>query len=835
MRLLVILAVLFILVLAFFLRVYFSFDTVFSYPIKYASDDGIYHMRIVENELLGGHFPKKIYFDPYTNFPQGTYFHFGPLYDQLLAFLIWIFSLGNPSQEIIDLISPFYPPVLGVLAILVIYFIGKVLDGNALGLISALFAAISPSLIFRSLLGATDHHVGEIFFSSLAIFSLFCLLKFQEKREPQNQISKRIYSLKWWSLVLLTAIALGLYFLVWPGALLFSFIFFTFFIFFFLQEYLNQRPWQHILLSGAIIFFIVLIILIPYLGHPNLSLSPLYNLRHILSLLFGLFSFLICWLLAELFSRKKIKRIFFLPSLFLIGLFFIILIYFIFPGIFSLFLDTLKAINTSFSPAEKARELTAEMRPLGLQGAINTFLAFFFFSFLGLAMVIYKFLKEHQATDLLIIIWFFSTFFITGIFPSSIGQLKYMYYLWVVVTLLSALFFWQTLVFSWKGLRIIQEKRNSPLFPYALIGSLLSIFFLLTFLLYPFPFNLFAPYPANLPQIVRATISISQSPIQYHQDWYEVLGWLRQNTPRPSLGYYSLYEEPKVDPKTKKIIPYHYPPDSYGVLARWDKGHGITYYAQRMAVSNPFHQGIGKKEGDKVIELGDGVFFLETNEKVAIEYLDQLKVRYLITDSDYAHPDRLFRNVVKWVQKELKGYTEEDIGEGPSRFDYSMIARLHLLDGRGTITERKRGDKTLKFEIPPLDHFRLIYESTTDAPADYFKYSPEDVIKMVKVFEYVKGAKIVGTTSLNQEVSISTEITTNQKRKFIYEKKSIAENGSFEIIVPYSTSGAKGRQEGQTQFVVFAKPYKLKSGDKEIEINISEKDVLEGKTIKINI
>ena len=58
-----------IFTLALFLRVYFSYGAVMSSPLKYSDDDGVYHMRLVENELLGNHFPSRIYFDPFTYFP----------------------------------------------------------------------------------------------------------------------------------------------------------------------------------------------------------------------------------------------------------------------------------------------------------------------------------------------------------------------------------------------------------------------------------------------------------------------------------------------------------------------------------------------------------------------------------------------------------------------------------------------------------------------------------------------------------------------------------------------------------------------------------------------
>ncbi len=821
-RIFVILAVFFILVLAFFLRVYFSYDIVFSDPIKYAGDDGVYHMRIVENMLLGDHFPQRIFFDPYTNFPKGTFIHFGPLYDYLLAFLIWFLTLGNPTQKAIDLIAPFYPPILGVLAVLVVFLIGRLLWGNIVGLIAGIIAAISPNLIFRSLLGATDHHVAEYLFSSLAILCLIYLLKFQEK--------EGFYSIKWWFLTVLTGVALGVYFLVWEGALLFLLIFFLFFSFYFIQQYLLEKAWRHILLSGAVIFFIVFLMLLPFFGHPNLVLSPLYNLLHLGSIFFSLLFFLSSWILGELFSRRKIEQKWFLPALILAAIFLMIFIYFFSQDTFYLLLNSLKAFNESLLQHEKARELVSEMRPIRAEGTIDTFLGIFFFSLAGLIVIIYNFVKKRTPVELLLIIWFLITFIITGIFP-FFGQIKYIYYLWVTAALLSALFLYRAFVFGWKGLKIVQEEnnRNSPLFSRALIGSLLIIFFIFSFFLYPFPFNFASSYPNNLPLLVRMALQSGKNVIQHHQDYYQSFRWLAENTPTSSLSYYSLYQEPAVNSKEKNVFPYDYPQDSYGVLARWDLGHAITYYAKRPVVSNPFQQGIGRKKDGQVTEVGEGVFFLETNEKKAIEYLDQLKVRYLITDSSYAHPDIYFKQIIKWVQGDLKGYTQEDIGDNPSKFDNSMIARLHLLDGRSSTAERKKDDKNLKFDIEPLTHFRLIYESETTSLVS----PPQENIKLVKIFEYVKGAKIIGKTKAGSKISISTEVMTNQKRKFIYEQKVETLDGHFEFVVPYSTFVEPQKLKDHVPFVVFAKPYKIKTADKEIELAVSEDDILRGRILEL--
>jgi dolichyl-phosphooligosaccharide-protein glycotransferase len=90
-------------------------------------------------------------------------------------------------------------------------------------------------------------------------------------------------------------------------------------------------------------------------------------------------------------------------------------------------------------------------------------------------------------------------------------------------------------------------------------------------------------------------------------------------------------------------------------------------------------------------------------------------------------------------------------------------------------------DKPLQ-QVPALQHYRLIHESENNASVTPFPESdpitlPE--IKMVKIFEYVKGAHITGTGV------IELPLVTNTGRTFTYRQESIA----GEFIVPYSTTG----------------------------------------------
>ncbi|MBM3250939.1 MAG: oligosaccharyl transferase, archaeosortase A system-associated [Candidatus Nealsonbacteria bacterium] len=847
-KIIVIVILFLIFFLALFLRIYFSYDKVFSEPIRYASDDGVYHMRLLENELLGNHFPRRIYFDPYTYFPYGTYIHFAPLYTQLLAVFIWLVGFGRPTLELINKIAPFYPAVLGSLVVFLVYFIAKAVWDRKVAIFSAFLISFSPPLLFRSLLGANDHHVAEVLFSTLAMMFLIFALTSRKTDGKQSLDDKDVKALsffdklkldfkenkKSWLFVFLTGISLGLYFLTWNGALLFLFIIFVFIISYYLIEYFLKRTQNWILFAGVIIFLITLIMITPFFNHPDVFRSAMYNIQHLGALILGLIGFIFIGVSANLFKQRRMSLKFFLYFL-IITLILCLLIFKLFlPSLIEWIIKIIKSVNIGMVPHELAREIIGEMRPLGLEGAFYYFSSLFYLALMGFVIIFHQFVKKRKPEHLLIIIWTAVIMLMSSVI-SFFGQNRFVYYLAVNIALLSGFLIIKGFQFGWQGLRICQRiPLPASVKPYFLTGVILIIFNVLFFLIFPFPFNIGSSYPRTLPDIFQRVLEIAKAgPPTADEDWYESLKWIRENTPAPGIDYYDLYLEPGVNKEKGEINPYPYPESAYGILARWDVGHTITYYAHRIPNANPFQQGVGRKEIGVAKEPGETVFFLETDEEKATDYLDILKTKYIITDYESAHIAGSYLSKIKWAQGNFEGYhlKGEESEDSFNKYDNSMLARLHILDGREETTETEVGDRKIEFYIKPLDHFRLVYESKTK-----FIYSVEsyrDDIKKVKIFEYVKGARIIGRTSPGEEISISAEITTNQGRKFIYQKSVETKDGSFEFIVPYSTFGENGRLSGQTQFSVFAQPYKLKFGNKEIEINISEKDVLDGKIIEI--
>lgn len=815
--------------LALFLRIYFSYSIVFSEPIKYSSDDGVYHMRLVENELLGGHFPHRIYFDPYTYFPNGTYIHFAPLYDQLLATIVWLAGFGHPTLELINKIAPFYPAIMGSLVVFLTYFIAKKIWGRKIAIFSAFLMGVSPPYLIRSLLGNTDHHVAEVFFSTLAMVFLFFLVE-DIKPEKSDRLKEIIKNKKFWGLTLFTGFFFGLYFLTWTGALVFLFIIFAFFLLYYLTGYFFGDFHEWILLSGCFIFLIIFLMILPFFGYPDFLNGRIYNISHLISLIFGLLTLLFVAIFGYIFRKKNIKSYFFPLFLVIFAILVLAVLKVFSPFIFETIIEMIKSVNIGMTKNEFAREFVAEMTPLRVGGAFAAYSALFYISLVSLIIVFYKFIKERKPKYLLIFVWTLIIMIMVGIFP-SVGQQRFSCYLSLNISLLAGFLIVRGFEFGWRALRKAQEfPKSSYLRFYFLTTSVLIIFNVIFFFIFPFPFNIDDfPYPKNLPWLMKEVILAAKSPIAVQDDWYDTFEWLKGNTPDPGLDYYAFYPEPGINKETGKINPYQYPEQSYGILAEWDMGHMITYYSHRIPVANPFQQGIGLKKDGRILELGEGVFFLETEEEKATQYLQELKTRYVIVGPLLADPNGSFKGYVKWIQGDLAGYAENQ--NPPSKYDEAMSTRLYFLDGSGATLKKKKDTKEIEFYIKPLDHFRLIYESKNNIflpfKETYYPFS------MVKVFEYVRGAKIIGWAKSGTEIIISTEVETNQGRKFTYQKEVKAKDNRFELIVPYSTFGRDARISGETQFEAFAKPYKLKLDGKELEIKVTEEDILQGKVIEI--
>jgi dolichyl-diphosphooligosaccharide--protein glycosyltransferase len=806
---------------ALFLRTYFPYDEVFQDPIKYAADDGVYHMRLVENMLLGNHSLSRIYFDPYTYFPYGTHIHFGPLYDQLLAGFILVFSGFKPTLVAINKIAPFFPAILGSLTIFILYFLGKKLWSKWAGIIAAFLMAIVQPFLFRSLLGATDHHQAEVFFSTLVILCFICLIDFIKKNGDNIKVLVR--NKKYWGYNIVLGFLLGLYFLIWNGAVLFLFVIAALIgIYYILQYVVKNKKEDWLLISGATSFLVALIMISPHFNHPDIFWAAIYDIRHLTAFLLGILGFGILRGIVWFFEKFTIHRYVFPFAIAFFGLIFLSVLKLALPIIYNGLLSLAVGTKIGMVRNEFARQIVGEMSPLTMSGAFNSFQYLFYISLIALIIILYRFIKRRDINDLLIFIWTIVILLVAGVIIPATGQNRFNYYLAVNISLLCGFLIWLGIKTAISSFKISARIKEASLF--LKIGGILLLGNLIYFVLYPLPLNLFDRFPNNLPLIIRSSLGTAESgAIGREEDLYETLEWVKYNTPDVGLNYYEYYKEPKYNKETKGIDPYSYPSNAYGIMASWDMGHMITYYAHRIPNANPFQQGVSEPG-----KPGEVDFFLSLNEKRATAILDLLKTRYIITDDGSCNAYGGFRSKATWANQIDDFYFSngDNAGRAKSLYDQTMCVRIHYLDGRGYDGENV---KTI-----PLAHFRLVYESDTKVRNSRFKDEKNGGTKMVKVFEYVSGAVIQGRASEGAKVTISTQVKTNQSRVFAYSQEVIAKDGKYEFVVPYSTQGKDGWQEGSTKYAVFADDYKIKIGQYiEKKVKVSEEAIMKGNTINM--
>jgi oligosaccharyl transferase (archaeosortase A-associated) len=625
----------FIFIIALVIRIVLPYNNVLGGDwVRFAETDPWYHMRIIEN--LVHHFPYRIAFDPYTYFPHGQSIAFAPFFDLLVAFFAWVIGLGSPTQHTLNLVGAYSPAVLGALVIIPVYFIGKELFSRKAGLFSAALVAILPGeLLTHTLLGDTDHHVGEILFSTItALFFILALKKAKEK----DLTFDRIRNKEWRNIrkpliyAALTGIALGLYCLTWVGALLFVLILFSSILLLYIIDHLRGKSTDYLCIIGVPIFLIALIMITPFLN------QILYNRLEIASLTVALLGFVVLSGVSRVMTSRKIKPPYYLLALAVLGLvglgLFRIADASLYHSMWSKF--SVFRPNTSLLTVAEARPLFEAYGPFSLSPAWGQFTTGLIIAPIALILILYAVIKKASAEKIFLLVW--SVVMIVA----TIGQIRFSYYLTVNVALLGGYFCWMIPGWisgglHWLGLResggskvdaetkekLRKEKKRkararrkgkvkaerrwlegvgSYLKPKYASGALsvLIVFFL-------------AFYPN-----IRPAIHTARQPSGPTEDWHTALVWMRDNTPDPFQDpafFYERYEKP-ADGEN-----YNYPQSAYGVMSWWDYGHWITDIAHRIPIANPFQAGA----------VDAAQYLLSQNETLAEPY--RLGSKYVIIDT----------------------------------------------------------------------------------------------------------------------------------------------------------------------------------------------------------
>jgi len=745
--------------IALYLRIVLPYEQVFSGDwIKFTGVDAYYHMRLVDNLLH--HFPLYISFDPYTFYPNGHSIGWPPFLDWLLAGIIWIISLGSPSQHTVDVVAVYFPAVLGALTVIPVYFIGKELFNRWAGIISAGLIALLPGeFMGRSILGFTDHHVAETLFSAIAI--LFLLLAIKAARQKQLAFS-HIKRRDWVTITrpivysLLAGLFLGIYLLSWVGGLLLVFLIFVYLVIQFTIDHLRGEPTDYLCITGALSLGVASVISLPFL--PKTSFVQVYWVP----LLIATVTPLILSGVSRLMASRKIKLVYYPLTLVGLGLAGLALLHIISPDL----VKSMLALFRIFAPSGATTIL--EVQPILFPGG-NFSLAVvwanfntgFFLSLIALGILIYHIVRRGEADKTLLVVWSLV------MLAATLGQRRFAYYLAVNVALLTGYLSWQILDFvsrrqpATKPLEIAKKRKrkgvkskksqkdgfNLATHQVTMALGVLVIFFLVFF-----------------PNISPAVATAKQARFAPDDAWCDSLSWLKENSPDPFGNpdfYYELYEPPSLEEG------YNYPESAYGIMAWWDYGHWITRLSHRIPIANPFQQGA----------RGAAYFFTAENEALANKMMDELGARYVIIDYDTATAK--FPTVVTWSginQGEfyedyyhLYDGTLQPIRLFHPKYYYSLSTRLYNFDGNEVtpescwvisceekmiegerykvITGKEKFDSYEEAEAYLLSQESTNYKIVSDDPfispvplaeLEHYKLIHSSDNGLVKIFEYVE-------------------------------------------------------------------------------------------------
>lgn len=780
--------------------------------VRFGGNDPWYHLRNVESILHN--YPHMIWFDAYTNYPTGTDQVFAPLYDLFLATIIWVIGFGNPGQDLTYTVCAYFPVVLGALVVIPAYYIGKWLFDRRAGLLAAFLISVSSGqFLSRSIIGFNDHHIAETLLSTVTAMFLIMAVKTARDHDisfdhlKNGNISALKPSLPYF---ILTGISLGAYTLAWKGALFFSLIIGVYVTVQHVLDHMHGKKTDYIAIGGMIIFAValVMVLMTPYLG----STKAL----HIKALLAGFFAFPIMTLFSMEMNRRGLNKYYY-PGSVIASFIAVVLIakialpsaYAVIISVFSYFMSTGGALTVAEASPLLNRGGVFTLEPLWYNFALLGYV-----SFVALVLFAYQATKKSSQEKTFLIVW------TVIIIWAMLQQNRFAYYYSVNAAILSAYLGIKLLdLAGWKSLEDGISTRKSSVTAYQSFARNVKPVHILSFILIVGALA----YPSY-------GIAVQQS--QYtggpNGYWIEATMWLNSNTPDPGLDYYESYEVPAEGEN------YQYPETAYGVMSWWDYGHWIEVIGHRIPNANPFQQGIGGRRNSIEEENSPGAstFFTAQSEEEATAVLEAVHpdpgkagARYIVSDVEMATGK--FYAMAAWTLDTADYYipvqTDQGVQTVPGpRYFNSMESRLHIFDARG------------------LEQYRMVYESPAGNSAETGYKNVYNVLfegnialedtGYVKIFEYVEGAQIVGEAPEGEDVTISVTIRTNIGRTFVYSQSTVSD-GTYSFTVPYSTLGPI---EGETQFDTMpVGPYKISYGDVQEEVDVSERDVLDGNVIEV--
>ncbi|MDD1687697.1 oligosaccharyl transferase, archaeosortase A system-associated [Methanoregula sp.] len=836
----------------------------------YSSGSDIWY-TLRQVEVMVAHFPQYNWFDPMTAYPAGKTIDWGPLFPFLAVVLCTVF--GASSRADIVNIAGWVAPLLAALMVPVTYHLGKQIRDWKAGLVAAGFVSvISYTYFYFSSYGWMDHNSAETFFVALFFLAYISALASARTTPVDREHAKSLYIP-----VLLSCLAAILYFLGYltsPTVMLALLVIGIYMFIQYIVDYVASQQSEYLLLTNGVLFAGIAI-LVALFGFPadGLSLTT-YSAGHLYVMLGLLAETVLLYGLARACRNNKMHYGLSLAGIVIGGaalLQFLPILQTIRDQAFSLVFG-----SSAFSVAVR------ETQPWSFTGAYETFNLALILMAGGLIILAWYAVKRRQGEHIFLLTWFVVMLLVT------IPHQRFLLYLTVPVALLTAIGVTESLKWSWdaveaslspwlsclsgnpaqddgkrdtgkkdrktkKSARASEGVRPGT----ALKGITFAGIIILALLVFAISAVQDYAYVANTPA--------NEIP----GDWTETLGWMENSTALPDVDYFGTYDRET----------FTYPNGSYGILAPWEEGHRITFFAKRLPITNPFQDHLSGTQGA-------AAFYLNENESAANAILTNLGGRYVATDLGTATDT--FPSLIPWVTNTdeispyLRWFFVEDPGSsgmtkthllGDDYFQ-SMIVRLQVFDGSFVLPDTAQytrytirsipdtgttagvgglarvitGTQTVNVsqetiavspegatlsagatyadlyssvpyqpvkKVPALTHYRLVHESPTNISMQLYGTAQGSALPDIRL---VKVFEYVNGAHIPGEGTIELTLVTNTGRNFVYRQESTG----GEFVVPYAT-------EGSTSDVRATGPYHIVGTTK--YITVTEANVLNGNKV----
>lgn len=390
--------------------------------------DPYYNLRLVKGTYETGVYPYYHTPDPILNYPIGSKGARAPLFNMMA---LGFSKLLTPFMNEIDAIGysmQFIPALFGALIIFVVYFIGKELFSKKAGIIAALFIAIIPAHLgsgHGSAFGLFDHDSFNLLLFFLTFFFLIKSIK------EKNSTKSSLYAI-------LGGISLAGLSLVWVEA---------HYLYVVIAIYAGVQMLIDIYTSKIELKTFRTIALIIWTGYivslPVVAITPdgfVTNVTLFICILITLFG-----ILYILFGRLKIPWTLSLPAIFSIGAIGLIVIYFAknLASQFSFFTPLITISNKIFGIGIYGDKVSMTIAEANTSDISNTIMSFgpaiYWIGWAGLLFLCYKYYKNIQRRDyLLIIVIFLVDVWLAGVAGRFINDMVPIIAIlagWIIITL----------------------------------------------------------------------------------------------------------------------------------------------------------------------------------------------------------------------------------------------------------------------------------------------------------------------------------------------------------------------------------------------------------------